>query len=187
MPRLNLGHPDDGSHTTPNGTAEAVELWLSPKVNGSGIDTAWAYHNQADVGQGIVASGRSRSSIFVTTKVPGALGRSDSLQNIRDDLALLNLSYVDLALVHQPCEHMAPRPCSHAPAAVLQDTWKGMQDALRLGLARAIGVSNFKQTDLAPVLERLCGGSAWLRYPSVARAGAQHGCGIRPNRRLLGR
>ena len=152
MPRLSLGHPDVGNKTTPAGTAAALELWLGPSVNGSGVDTAWDYGNQKQVGQAIRASGRERASVFVTTKVPGTWGRARALNNVRSSLGALQLAHVDLLLIHFPCESMLPWPCKHADAAAIQDTWRGLQDAVALGLARAIGVSNFGVDDMRPIL-----------------------------------
>lgn len=170
MPRLNLGHPDDGNHTSPAGTAAALELWLSAAVNGSGIDTAWMYHNQKLVGQAIQASGRPRASLFVTTKVPGVLGRGHMVENLKTDLAALGLDFVDLALIHFPCalKHPGfPFPCKHATAAQLQDSWRGMEDAKAMGLARSIGISNFGADQIQPILDLNAAGGANSTKPAV--------------------
>ena len=51
---------------------------------------------------------------------------------------------MDLALVHRPCQ---PKQTKDAKAAN-NALWKGMQMALKMGLTRAIGVSNYAHTDL---------------------------------------
>jgi len=152
MPRLSLGHPDDGSHTTANGTKAALLLWLSPQVGGAGIDTAALYQNQKQVGDAIRESGRARSSVFVTTKVPGAIGRQEALANLQYDLSQLGLAQVDLALIHGPCAKMEHGSCTPATDEQLQQTWLGLEDARKQGLARAIGVSNFAISDLNALL-----------------------------------
>ena len=52
--------------------------------------------------------------------------------------------YVDLALVHHPCGPGARAP-SKDPDGVASNNalWEGMQRALKDGLTRAIGISNF--------------------------------------------
>ena len=152
MPRLSLGHPDDGSHTTANGTKAALLLWLSPQVGGVGIDTAYKYMNQQAVGAAIRESGRSRSSVFVTTKVPGSIGRAEALQNLQLDLSQLGLAQIDLALIHGPCSNMTHGGCTHASDEQIRQTWLGLEDARDAGLARAIGVSNFAISDLNALL-----------------------------------
>jgi diketogulonate reductase-like aldo/keto reductase len=60
---VNLGHPDDGG----NETTSALK-WL--QLGGDGIDTAYVYHNQKEVGEAFRRSGRARDSVFITTKIP---------------------------------------------------------------------------------------------------------------------
>ncbi len=152
MPILSLGHPDFTGHYV-NGTTAATELWLSDKVNGSGIDTAYVYHNQAAVGAALRESGRSRRSYFVTTKIPGSIGREAALANVRDDLAQLGLKQADLVLIHTPCACVpCGAGCPKVSDDVLRQTWLGLQDAVSAGLARAIGVSNFGVAQLEAVL-----------------------------------
>jgi len=139
MPKISVGHPDDGS-----GMAEELELWL--KFGGVGIDTAYDYHNQDQVAQGLAASGKSRDEVFITTKIPCKLTRKAALANIKEDLRELNVSYVDLMLIHFPCEMKG------LPAKGNIATWLGLQDALAQNLTRAIGVSNFDVDHLKSVL-----------------------------------
>jgi hypothetical protein len=50
----------------------AIELWLSDKVGGRGVDTAWCYRNQEQVGYAVgnaTEHGADRAEIFITTKV----------------------------------------------------------------------------------------------------------------------
>eukprot|EP00943_MAST-04B_sp_MAST-4B-sp1_P006498 g6498.t1 len=150
MPYINLGHPD-----TPlrNETA-ALELWLSSAVNGSGIDTAFDYMNQQEVGNAIRESGRDRASLFVTTKIPNVFSREKTLEYIKKDLNQLGLEYVDLILIHSPCYTGFPSEnCTHASVNDIQDAWNGMMDAYNAKLTRSIGVSNFISKDIEPILQ----------------------------------
>ena len=70
MPMINNGAITNGSWF-PSNTLETpgIEEWLH--VGGRGIDTAWCYHNQPQVGVAISNSSSAvpRENIFVTTKV----------------------------------------------------------------------------------------------------------------------
>jgi len=96
------GHPDDkGSETA------SAELWL--RLGGRGIDTAFDYHNQAEVGAAVkacVAGGiTNRSSIFITTKIsPGDCTAAASLAAVKEDLKQIGVPQVDLVLHHFPCK-----------------------------------------------------------------------------------
>eukprot|EP00945_MAST-04E_sp_MAST-4E-sp1_P000875 g875.t1 len=150
MPMVNLGHPD--GNNTINETA-SLELWLSDQVNGSGIDTALDYQNQEQVGKAMRASGRSRSSMFLLTKIPNVLSREDTLKYIKTDIAQLGET-PDLVLIHSPCYTGFPSGgCTHASREDMQQAWLGMEDALKAGLTRSIGVSNFLSKDLQPILD----------------------------------
>ena len=150
MPYVNLGHPD----TPVRNETAALELWLSPKVNGSGIDTALDYLNQNEVGDAIRESGRERTELFITTKIPNVYSREQTLRYIKKDLQQLGLEYVDLVLIHSPCYTGFPSGgCAHATSADIQDAWKGMMDAKSLNLALSIGVSNFLEKDIQPILD----------------------------------
>lgn len=97
------------------------------------IDTAKAYGNEKDVGEGIRQSGIPREEIFVTTKlsvpdmekgnVRGAFERS---------LEQLQMDYVDLYLLHWPVVEQ------------IRESWLILEELYRKGLIRNIGVSNFQ-------------------------------------------
>lgn len=97
------------------------------------IDTAAMYGNEAEVGEGIRASGLPRESVFVTTKVwytelaDGALQKS-----AEESLARLRLDRLDLLLIHWPDAGVA-----------LSETIGALCSVQERGLARGVGISNF--------------------------------------------
>ncbi len=95
------------------------------------IDTAQAYHNEEGVGNAIRKSGVPRDEFFITTKVwISNAGYEKAKASIDESLRKLQTDYVDLLLIHQPFGDY-------------YGTYRAMEDAYRVGKARAIGVSNF--------------------------------------------
>lgn len=69
------------------------------------IDTAQAYGNEKEVGEGIKTSGVERDCIFVTSKIsPDAMrgGAEAVRESIERSLADLGTGYIDLMLIHWP-------------------------------------------------------------------------------------
>jgi diketogulonate reductase-like aldo/keto reductase len=101
------------------------------------IDTAQAYGNERSVGEALRASPVPREDVFLTTKFrPRA---RDPERELEASLARLGVDQVDLYLVHWP---------QGGPTRA----WPGMERALRQGLTRAVGVSNYSAGDLDAVL-----------------------------------
>lgn len=97
------------------------------------IDTAQAYDNEREVGEGIRNSGLPREQLHVTTKVWWTqLAPADLLRSTRESLHRLRLDYVDLLLIHWP-----------NTAVPLDQTIAALCKAKRDGMAKHIGVSNF--------------------------------------------
>lgn len=107
------------------------------------IDTAQGYENEAEVGQGIADSGVPREEIFVTTKVATNImreGRQAVSDSINESLEKLKTGYIDLLLIHWPV-----KDC-------VKQTWQVMEEYVRRGLVRSIGVSNFNRHHLDDLL-----------------------------------
>lgn len=97
------------------------------------VDTAQAYENEREVGEGIRNSGLPRDRVFVTTKVWYThLAPADFLRSTRESLVRLRLDHVDLLLIHWP-----------NPSVPLDQTIAALCKAKREGMTRHIGVSNF--------------------------------------------
>lgn len=140
--RLNNGFdiPQIGVGTwTLRGETARQNVRLALEAGFRHIDTAQAYENESEVGQGIADSQVSREDIFVTTKVATSIMRKGSKavrQSIDDSLANLRLNYLDLLLIHWPV-----KDC-------VKDTWQVMEDYVHQGKVRSIGVSNFNRHHL---------------------------------------
>lgn len=115
------------------------------------IDTAQMYGNEIEVGRGIVKSGLARREVFITTKLDR---RSNSYATAKEwiDISLhkLGVTYVDLLLVHEPYPQ--------GP-----EIYRALEDALREGLTRSIGLSNYNaqqyttflgQCDIVPAVNQ---------------------------------
>ncbi|XP_054160961.1 uncharacterized oxidoreductase YtbE-like [Oppia nitens] len=118
------------------------------------IDTAAYYGNEPAIGETIdelVGSGKvRREELFVSTKAfllfgdnSQAVTRTETVHNVRLALSKLNQTYLDMMLFHWPSDS----------APVNQEIWRGLEDALQLGLVRTIGVSNFDLSKLEQLLE----------------------------------
>ncbi|CAJ1432567.1 unnamed protein product [Effrenium voratum] len=134
------------------------------------IDTAYDYGNQVGVGKGLQKSGKARDTMFITSKVPGcglqnvsALTvekcKTETEDKVAMDLQQLNLSYLDLVLLHfPPCpgedgtpkgptesKCYAPRSgCTHPQACdMIQAQWGVLTEFYQQKKLRAIGVSNY--------------------------------------------
>lgn len=95
------------------------------------IDTAQSYDNEYEVGEAVAQCGLPRSELFLTSKIwISNSGYERAKQSIDDSLRRLRTDYLDLMLIHQPFGDY-------------YGTWRAMEEALRAGKLRAIGVSNF--------------------------------------------
>ena len=128
--------------TPPEETASAVETAI-----GDGyrlIDTAAAYLNEHQVGEGIRRAGIVRSELFVTTKLWVADYGYDKARRAFDtSLRKLGLDFLDLYLLHWP----VPSDFDDTVAA-----WKAAETLLGEGRVRAIGVCNFTAAHLEQLL-----------------------------------
>ena len=97
------------------------------------IDTARYYGNEKDVGRGIQRAIKEglvkREEIFVTSKImPSDYDRA--YKGIEDSLKDLGLDYLDLILIHQPGYDD-------------ESVYRAMEEALKNGLVKSIGISNY--------------------------------------------
>src|SRR6476469_5302169 len=96
MPALGLGV----FQSPPEETTAAVETAL--EVGYRHIDTAAAYGNEREVGEGIRRSGVDRNEVFVETKVwISDFGYEETLHAFDKSAARLGLDQIDLLILHQ--------------------------------------------------------------------------------------
>jgi diketogulonate reductase-like aldo/keto reductase len=123
--------------------ANLVRLAIDNKI--THLDGAQMYNNEDTLGAGIKASGKPRSELFVTTKLAKLAPGQTVKESLKASLNKLGLDYVDLFLIHDP-----------TPATKegkLSQWWQGMEEVQREGLAKSIGVSNFRVEDLKVILD----------------------------------
>ena len=97
------------------------------------FDTASAY-GQSERVLGFSLKKYSRDDYFIITKLSNKEQRDGDVEKaLRRILKKLKVDYVDLYLMHWP------------QTGTYFDSWKQMEDIYRKGLARAIGVCNFKE------------------------------------------
>lgn len=139
MPLLGLGV----YQATPEETVEAVASALEGGYRL--IDTAKAYQNETQVGEGIRRSGVDRAEIFVTTKLwLTDYGYDQALRGFDESLQKLGLDYLDLYLLHW---------CTQDFDATVQ-SYKAAEKLLADGRVRSIGVCNHTQEQLDALIAR---------------------------------
>ncbi|KAL8593772.1 hypothetical protein ACOMHN_059265 [Nucella lapillus] len=130
------------------------------------IDCAWIYDNEDEVGQAVsekIQDGTiTRKDVFITTKVWDTYhGRDEPKKNVEKSLEKLQTPFVDLLLMHWPMafksgeENFPKGPDGKLlyDDHDLTDTWKGMEDCVKSGLARNIGLSNFNSQQVQRILD----------------------------------
>ena len=137
IPILGLGTWGMGGRETPDKARDSdtiTAIRMAVELGLTHIDTAEYYgagHAEELVGEAI--DGMDREKLFITSKVwHNHLHRDDLLRSMRVSLKRLGTDYVDLYLVHWP-----------NPDVPLKETMGAMEECLREGYTRFIGVSNF--------------------------------------------
>ncbi|BCW08249.1 aldo/keto reductase [Arthrobacter sp. NtRootA1] len=169
MPALGLGV----FQSAPKETTAAVEAALATGYRH--IDTAAAYGNEREVGEGIRKSGLDRSEVFIETKVwVSDYGYEQTLHAWDKAVGKLGVESLDLLILHQP----APDRFEKTIAA-----YKALEALLADGRVRAIGVSNFMPhhlkellaaTDVVPAVNQI-ELHPYFTQPNVQAADAEHG------------
>lgn len=124
MPRIGYGVYQIPSSITERCVMDALS------VGYRAIDTAQCYYNETEVGNAVRKSGIPRDEVFITTKLWGGSGYSDTLRSIDGSLRRLGMDYIDLLLIHEP-------------SGDYNEIYRAMEDSMKAGKLRAIGVANF--------------------------------------------
>ncbi len=97
MPALGLGV----FQSAPEQTTAAVQSALAAGYRH--LDTAAAYGNEREVGEGIRTSGLDRAEVFIETKVwVSDYGYDETLHAWEKAVGKLGVDYLDLLILHQP-------------------------------------------------------------------------------------
>jgi diketogulonate reductase-like aldo/keto reductase len=135
MPALGFGV----FQTPPEETIAAVQTAVETGYRL--IDTAAAYFNEREAGEGIRRSGVARDEIFIETKVwISDYGYDQTLHAFDKSVGKLGVDQLDLFILHQALP-------SRFDLTV--GAYKALETLLAEGRVRAIGVSNFMPEHLA--------------------------------------
>lgn len=164
IPAIGLGTFRSG----PNEVYHAVLEGLKAGVRH--VDTAYAYGNEEEIGRALTEAFEQnivkREDVYVTTKLWGTDYRDPELA-IKLSLSKLNLTYLDLYLIHWPVALTKKYDDNGNPISVsylangkrdldkgitFVETWQKFQDLVAKGLTKSIGVSNFSVAKLEQLL-----------------------------------
>jgi diketogulonate reductase-like aldo/keto reductase len=138
IPALGLGV----FQSSPEETAGAVESALTQGYRL--IDTAAAYFNERQVGEGLRRAGIPRDDVFLETKVwISDYGYDATLHAFDKSAAKLGVDRIDLLLLHQPLPSRFD---------LTLDAYRALEKLLADGKVRAIGVSNIMPDHLRRLL-----------------------------------
>lgn len=146
VPKVGLGTWFIHADTVAQAVTEAIGLGYR------NIDTAQAYDNESGVGAAIRNSSVPREELFVSSKIAAEIKDSASAEeSIEQTLAIMQLDYLDLMLIHSPQPWADFRGGEYA--AGNRAVWAALEQAYAAGKFRAIGVSNFLEHDLQNILD----------------------------------
>jgi diketogulonate reductase-like aldo/keto reductase len=169
MPALGFGV----FQTPPEETIESVETAL--RTGYRLIDTAAAYANEREVGEGIRRAGVRRADVFIETKIwISDYGYDTTLHSFDKSAGKLGVDQIDLLILHQALP-------SRFDLTV--DAYRALEKLLDDGRVRAIGVSNFMPEHLEELLRNAAVVPAvnqievhpYFSQPAVRAADTAHG------------
>lgn len=98
------------------------------------FDTAYFYDNEASLGRALKDNGVDREDLFITTKLWNDYqGYEKTFEYFNKSIENLQTDYLDLFLIHWPCE----------ADGLFLETYKATEELYEQGKVKAIGVCNF--------------------------------------------
>ncbi len=135
MPIHGIGTYSLQDETCVNAVSEALQRGVRL------IDTAYMYHNEESVGQAVRESGIPREDIFVITKLyPNQFSNAEAA--IEEALQKLDISYIDMMLLHHPGSGDV-------------EAYHAMEKAVDEGKIRSLGLSNWYVEELESFLPQV--------------------------------
>lgn len=114
------------------------------------FDTASFYGTETYLAEAVRESGIARDEIFIASKLwKTEMGYDNVKSAFRRTLNNLKTDYLDLYLIHWPL----PEPGYKDWKQLDKETWKAMEELVREGKIRAIGLSNFLPHHIENILE----------------------------------
>lgn len=105
------------------------------------LDSADYYKNHQIINKAIKESKIKREDLFITTKIwPENSNKEKVIEDVKRFLVELDIKYLDLVLIHWP-----------SPTST--DCYKGLEECVKLGLVKSIGVSNYQEKHLEELLK----------------------------------
>ena len=148
IPQLGLGTwfiPNDK-------VADAVKSAV--KIGYRHIDTAQVYGNERGVGQGVRECGIARDELFVVSKVAAECKTyKETVASIDKSLSRMVLNYLDMMIIHSPQPWAEVNQSDNRYEEGNREAWKALEDALKEGKLKAIGLSNFQINDIENILK----------------------------------
>ena len=124
------------------------------KVGYRHIDTAQAYGNEEGVGKGIKECGVPRKDLYITSKVQAEIKNyQDAYDSVIESLRKLDLSYLDLILIHSPEPWREFRKAKSDYFIGNLEVYRALERLYKEGKVKAIGVSNFRIKDLENIVK----------------------------------
>jgi alcohol dehydrogenase (NADP+) len=129
------------------------------------IDCAAIYMNEKEIGEALKKAFSDqmvrREELFITSKLWNDSHRKEDVKGaLKKTLKDLNLSYLDLYLVHWPVSFKPGIAFAETREEFytyqdvpITSTWMGMQEVQKTELTRHIGVSNFNTKNLEAILK----------------------------------
>ena len=106
------------------------------------IDTAQMYQNEREVGIAIKESNVNRENLFITTKICAPNTTYEKAEKAIDvSLKNLQTDYIDLLLIHEPYNTST-------------EMYKAFEKAYNSGKVRAIGISNFSESEYLDFIDK---------------------------------